>query len=551
MTSNITSGAGEAPDPNIVPFEIIRNETALSRYPIHNLSTRDDLRVEIKRKDDSGATVLNWEVSYNSRYGQPGRLAYKIDTIIVNRRLEEAGKPVPKLLRLGSLREVAAQVNAGEKNSHSVKRALLQNASAFITAKITYRSVDRSERTLEAAFSRYGIVFTGESLPDGRKADAVYLVLNDIYAEVLNNAVVRPLDYDYLRELSPSEQRFYEIISYQIFPALKYNQRARLVYSEYCALSTQVRNLDFEHVKKQMYKVHRPHIRSRYIADVEYEATTDAEGNPDWLMLYTPGDKARNEQLAFQNPAIVRKIRESEPPASAPPPARRSAPKGAQQSIPMAPTLAAGPRSSEPEAADRLVRLFYENFHGAGTTARPTPRELAQALDLLDRLGEEQACHLISFARDEAQKTKFAVQTFGGILQYEAAASGEYRASRKKTEQARLKKARQSHQNAFQGAYYAFLGEFITHRLETALPAAFAGFKAQEEKTRRFWKSRAHSEASAELLRAFDAPGQRVERFLKFVHDNSITGVTTFWEWDASFNPIPFTLPVADPPADL
>ena len=297
----------------LVPLEIIRSETALSRYPIHNLSTKDGVRIEIKRKDEHGATVLSWEVSYNSRYGPPGRLAYKLDTIIINRRIEEAGKPVPKLIRLGSLREVATQVLAGEKNTHSVKKALLQNASAFINARITYRTTDKAERSLEAAFSRYSVIFTGELLPDGHKADAVYLLLNDIYVDVLNNALLRPLDYDYLRDLAPSEQRFYEIISYQILPALKYNQRARLVYSEYCALSTQVRCTDFDHMKKQMYKVLRPHLRSGYITGVEYEATTDSDGSPDWIMLCTPGSKARNEQLAFAFPGVnARKRREAE-----------------------------------------------------------------------------------------------------------------------------------------------------------------------------------------------------------------------------------------------
>ena len=159
-------------DVDLTPLDIIRSETALSRYPIHNLSTSDGVRIEIKHKDDHGATILSWEVSYNSRYGPPGRLAYKLDTIIINRRIEEAGKPVPKLIRLGSLREIATQVLAGEKNTHSVKKALLQNASAFINARITYRTTEKAERSLEAAFSRYSVIFTGEQLPNGHKADA-------------------------------------------------------------------------------------------------------------------------------------------------------------------------------------------------------------------------------------------------------------------------------------------------------------------------------------------------------------------------------------------
>jgi hypothetical protein len=32
---------------------------------------------------------VQWEVTYNARYGQPGPLAYKVDTLVVNRRLDQ------------------------------------------------------------------------------------------------------------------------------------------------------------------------------------------------------------------------------------------------------------------------------------------------------------------------------------------------------------------------------------------------------------------------------------------------------------------------------
>src|SRR5712691_2434293 len=94
--------------------------------------------------------------------------------------------------------------------------------------------------------------------------------------------------------------RFYEIVSYKIFPALKYHHpHATLRYAEYCLLSTQQRYTDAIQVQKQMYKVHRPHLASGYLTKVNYEATTDADGLPDWLMHYTPGLKARAEYATF------------------------------------------------------------------------------------------------------------------------------------------------------------------------------------------------------------------------------------------------------------
>ena len=51
-----------------------------------------------------------------------------------------------------------------------------------------------------------------------------------------------PLDYAYLKALTPMAQRFYELLSYKMFAALKHRQpHATLRYSEYCLLSTQQR----------------------------------------------------------------------------------------------------------------------------------------------------------------------------------------------------------------------------------------------------------------------------------------------------------------------
>ncbi|RUL87990.1 hypothetical protein [Tautonia sociabilis] len=282
-------------------LNVIRVETALSRYPVHRLAKKGSIVIEIREEDERGQTTLRWEVSHNSRYGQPGPLAYKVDTLIVNRRIEGAPRPVPRVIRLGSLRDICRELGVNEgQATRNVKKALYQNAFAGIRAKIRYKLADGAERSIEIGDTRYAVVFTGEKLPDGRTADAVYLILHDFFREVVNNATTRPLDYDYLRGLTPASQRFYELVSYQIFGALKHGRaRARLAYSEYCTYAPQTRYFDWEHVRKQMAKVHAPHRKSGYLEDIAFEARTDRDGQPDWLMLYIPGAKARAEYRTF------------------------------------------------------------------------------------------------------------------------------------------------------------------------------------------------------------------------------------------------------------
>src|SRR4051794_29952814 len=121
-------------------LNVIRVETALSRYPVHRLAKKGNISIELHQENDRGETTLRWEVSFNSRYGQPGPLAYKLDTLIVNRRIEEAARPVPRIIRLGSLRDICRELGVNEGTStHHVKNSLFQNAFAAINAKIRYR----------------------------------------------------------------------------------------------------------------------------------------------------------------------------------------------------------------------------------------------------------------------------------------------------------------------------------------------------------------------------------------------------------------------------
>ena len=286
----------------------IRVETAISRYPVHRLARKGEIRIDVL--EGSRENALRWKVSHNSEYGQPGPLAYKLDTLIINRRIEEAVRPIHRLIRLGSLHDICKELGVSEgKNKSMIKKALYQNASAFITAKIHYRSADNSERVLESGFTRYSVIFTGEKLPTGQKADGVYILLNDVFIQVINGAMTRPLDYEYLKSLPPAPQRFYELLSYQVYAALKYDRpRAKLTYSEFCDHAPQTRHEEWDKVRSQMNKLHRPHRESGYIDDVDFQQTADHEGKIDWIILYKPGSKARAEFKTFNKrggPSIV------------------------------------------------------------------------------------------------------------------------------------------------------------------------------------------------------------------------------------------------------
>jgi hypothetical protein len=280
----------------------IRTETVLSQYPLHRLSKgREPLSLCITKANERGKVRTTWEVTPNQKYGEPGILAYKVDTLVINRIIDDIRPNIPEIVKIGSLSEIGEQVGRkGTRNTKQIADALSQNAGAMITAKIDYAGHDGRTRTLELRSTRYGVIFVGEQLPNGQKADAVYIALNPSFREVLKHAKTRPLDYTYLRDLPPAAQRLYELISPQVFAALNFdNKRAKYVYSDLCKFAPMSRYSEREQARKQLFKIHQPHLKSGYLAKVELEDFTDQEGTPDWLIWYTPGRKAKAEFKRF------------------------------------------------------------------------------------------------------------------------------------------------------------------------------------------------------------------------------------------------------------
>jgi len=289
---------------NLIPSNIIRTDTVFSKLPVHNLGKRGSIKINITRRNDEGEIKLLWEVSADEKYGAPRQLAYRLDTLVINRRLDELGKPLPETIMLGSLRSIAGELGLKDTNTTKIKKALYQNATATITAKLEYKTNDGTIQSLDAVFSRYTLLIFGQQLPNGKKADAVYLILNKYYRDVLNSSPTRPLDHDYLKKLSssPTAQRFYDYLSYRVYAALKNNSPyAKIRYSDFCTFAPQVRQYDKKRMQQQMSKIHRPHIQDHYIEkQVDYgDIITDTDGKPDWTLTYTIGKRAKAQFRIF------------------------------------------------------------------------------------------------------------------------------------------------------------------------------------------------------------------------------------------------------------
>ncbi len=485
----------------LLPLNTIRTETVLSRFPIHRLSKRGHINIEIKETNPEGELKTRWKVSHNSEYGQPGPLEYKLDTIFINRKIEEAGLPIPTIIKLGSRHEIATALGLG-RDTNTVKNALLKNASAFVTLKRTYTSKDGAEKKVEAAFTRYSLVFTGEKLPDGRAADAVYLVLNEIYRDILNTAQTRPLDYDYLKELSPGAQRFYELLSYQIFAALRNARpRAKMLYSYYCTRAPQTRYLDYDHVKKQMYKLHAPHKKSGYISAVELRETTDSEGQPDWEMLYIPGRRAKAEFREATKPRAIQR------------------PKQTPELLPATTEPTQTVREAEPQELDPLLTKLVR-FHIAEPTARELVRDYRKSVELQLRALPHRNLNKI---RDLASWLIVAIKESHQLPETITDALAKEEEVRHAIAKKEAAIARQHDEEARRAAYFDFL-RVRAGQTEKKQPEAYRAFLADSTAKRAELEADYKSKGQAKkiLLRVFDDEQSHLERFRDYFLEPSL-----------------------------
>ncbi len=281
--------------------EAFRVEAVLSRLPIHILSHENPELINIQMPG------LSWEVK-PGHLGMPGRLAYKLDSIFVNHRIDENRPGLTKVIKLGSIREILKELGMAVNgtNGAAVKKALLQNATAFIQAKVPYRNKD-FEGSFEFGDTRYGVIFQNQALPDGTKADAIYIVLHDLYLQFLRAAPVRPIRSTYLKHLSGSSfaQRLYEILSFQFYGAFVQGKPyAFLRYSEYCQQAPLPRKSEKGAIQRQMWDIHKPHIKAKYIRSVEYEVIEDSD-LPDFNIKYYPGLLARQEYDLFRRNSLL------------------------------------------------------------------------------------------------------------------------------------------------------------------------------------------------------------------------------------------------------
>jgi hypothetical protein len=281
----------------------LRSEFHFLRFPFFDLSPRSSKkdRIEIKEiiKTEEGDINIWWKVIRGLDNKLPSSFARKIHKEVVEKAINDLKRPIPRLIKLGSLWQICKKTNitpAG-RNYEEIRRVLKDIKTATIDVKGTFRQKEKggTKKFYEGIFNLYDMVFfAGETLPDGTEADVVYVLLSDMYVQNFNNNFVVPLDYQYFQSLEGDiASRMYEVLSVWFFPALenwkKYIQKH---YSEICSYFPLIRQDPKWKAKGQLKSAHQQHIATGFLAsEPEW---IDTYEKSDWLLRYYIGPKAKD-----------------------------------------------------------------------------------------------------------------------------------------------------------------------------------------------------------------------------------------------------------------
>ena len=433
----------------------IRPELNLEKWPVWVPSNARG-ETQIKTIEREGAKL---EVTPNVKWGHLTTDDQKVYYALV-KIWEDAGRP--DTFVSFSLRQVSDTVGRGwgTANIESLKAALMRlRATLFVWENSYFDSATGDTVELLDTFNILSELKISRRKSDGATNRGIgYFRFHDYIVANLIRNYTKPLLFNVVL-------RFRSEIAQLLYTRLDFFLADRPKYERYTAALFEDLGL---HGTAYKYPSKRVQTLTSALKELEgaplskggiIETATIEEGarGTDYKAVFKKG-RARHAPAASSLPAETKRIEKGEVPVS----------------------------GDETHAAE-LVRFFNLTFFGREDASAINRRSLDQAVTLVSGRGVERARAVVTYAYREAPKTKFAIKTFGGIIQYENPAIAEHDQKadeqRRKEERAKAERAAQDAQDAHRAAQATQLDAEMVEAERNA-PAAFQGFIRYVEKRR-------------------------------------------------------------------
>jgi hypothetical protein len=372
-------------------------------------------KIEINR----GVAEKGIAVRFDPEYAQPGPFAHKVAMAVI-RKQSGFGRPAQKAISFSQreLIRMAGRKNWGGRQSEELALALKQIRYSHVLAHFK-----REDRFVEHDFSIFNEVLIERRASPTDPIVACTIVIADPIIQSLNDKHFTCLNHALMQQLSTIGAAFYMRLFYHFATHYDGHHLDRIVFKKrYDDICTEWLGgiTVLKHRSKILGEQLGTHLDQLVsLGFLRSYALTPAESRDGFVLTFRPGDRFKADYQTFytrRSPGEVRFTFHDENRAIGDP--------------------------------HRVAYLFMEKRTGRKPEAAAyvSSKEVETAKELLAHLSMEQIPDFLDYALAEARKTRFDLQTLGGVRQYLNGyqQSRERRATTKTAAEARQSEQRQT-----------------------------------------------------------------------------------------------------------
>jgi hypothetical protein len=268
---------------------------------------------EMQQQGDKTVEVF-WTVNPHPDFGLPRDFERRLHRA-VEHYLSFMPRPISNPVPLPNIRELSRimGVTCSGRFAEKVRHGFNAMMMTRIMSKRSYYHKSK-KAWIEDEFTLYDkIVFKGEMISKNEKADRIYAYFATVYLDNLNAMYVRPIDYEYLKSLTPVSSRLYEILGVKFYGHKNFIQYR---YSNLCRLLSVKQQKTLSRARQQFDCKHEELKQSGFISSYTWIPIPWIKN--DWYIRFVPGERFFNEikmaqasklaeaqQLITPNPAAI------------------------------------------------------------------------------------------------------------------------------------------------------------------------------------------------------------------------------------------------------
>ena len=284
---------------------VVRSEVNFLRLPFFSLQRRDskkkvEMLYEFTDVRNGKKVTFTWLVIPSTKYGCPTafdrRVARAIDALIDEAFVRDGYQLVnPISFSIYHLAELMERKSRkGGWFYEDIRTALKRMVATTVESQGSFFLKDE-EVWVEKVFHPYEeVLFVGMRMSDGSIAETNYLWLHELYLRNINARYVRPLDYQFLRNLKNDiAGRLYEVLSAKFYGLEDGVAYYHVDYQEFCKTLPISPQRYYSATKRQLKPAHNELGRWSFLSKVAYVLH---DGNKEVKTIrYYPGERAKRE----------------------------------------------------------------------------------------------------------------------------------------------------------------------------------------------------------------------------------------------------------------